>query len=128
MNMSVYRLLIAIKNSQKVKRPFVIQRCNKTCEDFLDLLWNEGFISGYHLFSKDYSKMKIFLSYSKGIPAIKTIRMYSKPGRILSYSASQLWKIDASVSVHLVSTNEGIRSLEYCKRKCLGGVLLFSVS
>ena len=126
--MSIYRLLIAIKNSQKVKRPFVIQKCNKTCEDFLDLLWNEGFISGYHLFSKDSSKMKIFLSYSKGIPAIKTIRMFSKPGRILSYSAYQLWKIDSCASIYLVSTNVGVKSLDDCKRKGLGGILLFSIS
>lgn len=128
MNRSVYHLLVAIKNSQKVKRSYIIQKCNKTCEGFLDLLWNEGFISGYHPFSKDYSKLKIFLSYFKGAPAIKTIRMFSKPGRILSYSAYQLWKIDSCASVYLISTNEGIRSLDYCKRKGLGGVLLFSIS
>jgi ribosomal protein S8 len=126
--MSVYHLSIVIKNSQKVKRPFVIQKCNKTCGDFLDLLWDEGFISGYCFPSKDYSKTKIFLSYFKGIPVIKTIRLFSKPGRILSYSAYQLWKIDSCASVYIVSTNEGIRSLDYCKRKGLGGVLLFSIS
>jgi ribosomal protein S8 len=128
MSTSIYHLLTVIKNSQKVKRPFVILKCNKMCEGFLDLLWNEGFISGYNFSNKDSSKMKIFLSYSKGIPAIKTIRLFSKPGRILSYSVYQLWKIDSCDSIYFVSTSEGIKSLDYCKRKGLGGVLMFSIS
>jgi ribosomal protein S8 len=128
MNTSFYHLLITLRNSQKVKRLFVIQKSNKTCERFLNILWDEGFISGYHFFDNNNSKVKIFLSYFKGIPSIKTIRLVSRPSRILSYSAYQLWKIDSSVSVYLISTNEGLRSLDYCKRNGLGGVLLFSIS
>jgi small subunit ribosomal protein S8 len=128
MNTSFHHLLITLRNSQKVKRLFVIQKSNKTCERFLNILWDEGFISGYRFFDNNNSKVKIFLSYFKGIPAIKTIRLVSRPSRILSYSAYQLWKIDSSVSVYLISTNEGLRSLDYCKRNGLGGVLLFSIS
>jgi ribosomal protein S8 len=54
--------------------------------------------------------------------------LFSKPGRILSYSVYQLWKIDSCDSIYFVSTSEGMKSLDYCKRKGLGGVLMFSIS
>ena len=42
-----------IKNSQLVNKSFVISTRQKTCEQILNFLWNEGFILGYRIIKKN---------------------------------------------------------------------------
>jgi small subunit ribosomal protein S8 len=126
--MALYHMLSNIKNAQKVKRAFLFQKRKKLCEQVLDLLWNEGYILGYQLSFKNSPKIKIFLKYSKGKPAIKIIRAFSKPGKRIYYSLSQLWKINSNASFFVLSTNKGIKTLDECKRSKIGGEPLFMIS
>ena len=125
--MALHNMLSNIKNAQKVKRAFFFQKRKKLCEHVLNLLWNEGYILGYQISSKNSSKMKIFLKYSKEKPAIKIIKVFSKPGKRIYYSLSQLWKINSNVSFIIFSTNKGVKTLDECKRFKVGGEPLFMI-
>lgn len=79
-----------IKNGQLAKRDFIYQTRKKICESFLKILWDEGFIVGYTISSKNPSELKIFLKYNKDRPVINSIQFISKPGRRIYYSINQI--------------------------------------
>lgn len=110
-----------INNGQLARRAFIMQTRKKICESFLKILWDEGFILGYKIHSDNSDKIKIFLKYRKGEPAIQTIKLISKPSRRIYYSAKQIWKIDSSKSFIIFSTNKGLKSITSCKKLKIGG-------
>ena len=114
-------MIANIKNGQLVKKACIKQIRKKACESVLNVLWNEGFISGYKISENDPNMLKIFLKYKNKKPAINSISVLSKPSLRIYYSLKQLWKLDSSKGVLIVSTNEGFMSLENCRQKKVGG-------
>ena len=93
----------------------------KICSAVLNLLWNEGFILGYTISESNPNMFKIFLKYKNGKPAINSLQPITKPGQRIYYSNKQLWKINSSKGVVIVSTNKGLMPLDECKKLNLGG-------
>lgn len=114
-------MLANIKNGQIAKKTAVIHPHNPLCASLLDILWNEGFISGYRFLDKPRNKFKIFLKYEKEQPAINVIKPLTVPGLRNYYSLNQLWKIKLNNSLLILSTTKGLFSLEDCKKLKLGG-------
>ena len=118
-----------IKNGQLAKRSYIHQKRKKLCEVFLNILWTEGFIIGYKIEGKNQENLKIFLKYSEnGKPSINNIRTISKPGRRISYSLKQIWKIDSSKTLIIFSTNQGLKTLSECKKLRLGGEPIVTIN
>ena len=117
----LWNMFANIRNGQLVKRAFILQSKKKICEAFLSILWDEGFILGYKVLKTDLSMLKIFLKYKNGKPVIHSLKVISKPGHRVYYSAKQLWKINSKNSLIIVSTNKGLFSLVECKKLKLGG-------
>jgi len=114
-----YNMFSNIQNGQTVKKKIIFQKRKKICEAFLNILWDEGFISGYSIEKDDL--LKIFLKYQKNFPAIKKIKSISKPGSRIYYSSKQLWKIEEGKHFMILSTNKGLKTLNQCKKLKLGG-------
>lgn len=110
-----------IKNGQLAKRAFIYQNRKKFCETFLKILWNEGYILGYTILKQDSQKIKIFLKYKNGEPAINSIKSISKPSRKIYYSIKQIWKINSNNNFIIFSTNKGLKSIIDCKKLKIGG-------
>lgn len=117
-----------IKNGHLAKQTFIYQKKKKICENFLKILWNEGFILGYKIDSKNKDMLKIFLKYKNGKPAINSIKTVSKPSRKIYYSIKQLWKIDHTKSFIILSTNQGLKSIIDCKKLKIGGEPIISIN
>jgi len=115
----LYNMFSNIQNGQMVKRKIIFQKRKKICEAFLNILWDEGFISGYSIEKNDL--LKIFLKYQKNSSAIKKIKSISKPGSRVYYSNKQLWKIEENKHFIILSTNKGLKTLNQCKKLKLGG-------
>ncbi len=113
-------MFTAIRNGQIAKKNVIYQRNVKNCENFLKVLWNEGFIIGYE-YSKDNKQIKIVLKYLNNKPAINSIKLITKPSKRVYYSLKQLWKINPSSGLIILSTTKGILSLENCKKLGVGG-------
>jgi len=117
----LWNMFANIKNGQLTKKAFIIQSRKKICENFLNILWNEGFILGYKLVKNDSTKLKIFLKYNNGKPAIQKITCISKPSLRVYYSLKEIWKIDSSKLFLIISTNQGLKTLTECKKLKIGG-------
>jgi small subunit ribosomal protein S8 len=108
-----------IKNGQLTNRSFIIQPNKKICQSFLKILWKEGYILGYTLEEKN--KLKIYLKYKNNKPVINSIKLISKPSRRIYYSTKQIWKIDSSKAVIIISTTQGLKTGLECKKLKIGG-------
>lgn len=117
----LWNMFTNIRNGQLAKKAYVLQQFKKNCEPFLKILWNEGFILGYTI-NKQTNTITIILKYNNnGIPAINSIRLVTKPGQKIYYSAKQLWKINSNSNFLILSTNKGIKSITECKNLKIGG-------
>ena len=110
-----------IKNGQASRRSFIYQDRKKICENFLIILWREGFILSYTVSNHNPNKLKIYLKYQNGQPVINSIKLISRPGRRVYYSIKQIWKINSSKSFTVISTSKGLKSIGECKKLRIGG-------
>lgn len=116
-----------IKNGIAIKKPFVYYKKKKKVDKLLNILWDEGFISGYKVFNKEFPIIKIFLKYKNETSAINSLKVISKPGLKVNCSLKQLWKLKSIEGVLIISTNKGLKTLEECKKLRLGGELLLII-
>ena len=121
MSKHISNMISTINNGQLAKKAFVLQPRKKVCENILNVLWDEGFISGYRVSKTNLNTLKIFLKYQNGLPAIVLLKMLSKPSLKIYYSVKQLWKIDSSKGFIIMSTNKGFMTSNECKKQILGG-------
>ena len=122
-------MLVSIKNGQMVKKRVVVSPRKNVCEYFLKILWNEGFIAGYRMVPRSRHKLEIFLKYNKeGKPAVNNLKFLSKPGQRVHYSARQIWKLDSCKAFMVFSTNQGLKSINMCKKAGVGGEPLLSIN
>ena len=111
-----------VKNGQMAKKSVILESKTDICESFLKVLWDEGFISGYRTFALNDNKIEIFLKYTRtGKPAINSLKCLSKPGQRVYYSAKQIWKLDSSKTFIIFSTNQGLKTINQCKKNKIGG-------
>lgn len=122
-------MIVGIKNGQMAKKSVIISSKKKSCESFLKILWDAGFISGYRIDSQNHNNLEIFLKYTKnGKPIIKKLNFLSKPSQKFYYSFKQIWKLDSPKMFIVFSTNRGLKSLDECKKQKIGGELLFIIN
>lgn len=110
-----------IKNGQLAKKSFIYQKRKKICEEFLKILWDEGFILGYKIDNINNNKLKIFLKYNNEEPVINSIKLITKPGRRVYYSIKQIWKLDSTKNFIIFSTSKGLKTILDCKKLKIGG-------
>lgn len=129
MKHNFYNLLACLKNGSIAKKHTVKHVEKKLSKELLTLLWEEGYIAGFNInYNSSYKNIKIFLKYSQNLnPCISNIIAISKPGKKVYCSAKNLWKLNSSNQLLVISTNKGLKSLEFCKKNNLGGEILLIV-
>ena len=123
----LWSILTDLKNSQISKRNFIRQPKTKLSINFLNILWDEGFILGYKVDHSDSSLVKIFLKYKNENPVINSVKFIFKPSRHIYYSVSQLWKLDSKKSLIILSTSKGLMTAQECKKAQTGGKPIFII-
>ena len=122
-------MVTSIKNGQMAKKNVIISPKKNSCESFLKILWDEGFISGYRVSFHNENSLEIFLKYTKnGKSTIKTLNFLSKSSQKVYYSSKQIWKLDSSKMFIVFSTNRGLKSLNECKKHKIGGELFLVIN
>ena len=128
-NSSLWQMFANIKNAQISKKSTILQKKSKICFSFLNVLWDEGFISGFRSFPFSSDYFEIFLKYNtNGYSAINYILNLSKPGKRYYYTSKQLWKIKTTTNVIILSTSKGILTSNRCKKYNIGGQPLLLVN
>ena len=112
----LYNMIASLKNGQDVKKAFVLSENSRFCRKLLDILWDEGFISGYKTLSMN--KLKIYLKYKNGNSVISSIKVISKPSLRVYYSVKKLKKLKKNL---ILTTHKGIKTISNCKKLNIGG-------
>ena len=123
-----WNMFANIKNGQLAKKSFIYQKRKKICENFLKVLWDEGFILGYKISNKNSNQIKIFLKYKNEEPVISSIKLITKPSRRIYYSIDQIWKLDSNKTFIIFSTNKGLKTIIDCKKLKIGGEPFFVIN
>nr|YP_009163720.1 ribosomal protein S8 [Triparma laevis]BAS19174.1 ribosomal protein S8 [Triparma laevis] len=121
MNHFLWNLYTRLRNGQIAKKIQISQPRNKLCEKVLNLLWREGYILNYGVSENNPSMFEVFLKYHEDVPAIKQIKVVSKPSRRIYLKSRDLWKINDELQLIIVSTTRGILTGKECKKFNLGG-------
>nr|YP_010377326.1 ribosomal protein S8 [Helicotheca tamesis]QYB23013.1 ribosomal protein S8 [Helicotheca tamesis] len=114
-------MLSNIKNAQLSKKKIMFQKKSNLCLKILNILWDEGFILGYKICKSNPVILKIFLKYTNKIPAINSLMLLTKPGSKVYYSSKQIWKVNLTNGLVIVSTNMGFLTISECKKLKIGG-------
>lgn len=128
MNKNLCNLLSTIINGQKKNKKSILQKKSKYCKNILNLLWDTGFILGYRIYKKNSNYFEIFLKYKNEQPVIKKITILSKPTKSIYLSIKNIWNFDLKLGELIISTNNGIKTIEQCKNLKLGGKALFIIN
>jgi small subunit ribosomal protein S8 len=110
-----------IKKGQLAKKAFIFQKKKKICENFLKILWNEGFILGYTTDKTNPTTLKIFLKYKNEDPVISSLKLITKPEKRIYFTTKQIWKLDSNKTFIIFSTNKGLKTINDCKKLKIGG-------
>lgn len=121
-------LLTRIRNAQMAGKPVVTCPSSRIKQAILDVLKQEGYISGYSL-SSDVVKpeLTINLKYFNGRPVIEELHRGSRPG-LRSYKRREdLPEIRAGLGIAVVSTNMGVMTDKAARAAGVGGEVLCTV-
>jgi len=127
-------MLGRMKEAIQKSRPFFLTVRSDFCIRVLDLLYTRGFISGYFLVN-DYT-IKVQMKNVNGRPFIRSIVLYSTPGRTVYYSFSglqqHLCKSDTVAVMHKNGLCFFYEAQQLREMKCQsyghGGVVLFGIT
>jgi len=125
MNKSSASILSSLKGSNIAgKKEIQIQK-SKSSVSLLNLLYKNGYISGYKLIGY---KFKVYLKYSKEFPNIRTIKFFSTPSRRSYISYKKLLEFFSLNDFIIVSTNLGFMSLIDAFQLKKGGQLICKIN
>ena len=121
---------IRIKNGYKCKFGSIFVLRSKKIIKFLDILYLEGFISGYSLCT-DRNKIKVLLKHIRGGEgALREIKSISKSGKRVYISVKNLWLLEniSKTGCFILSTSKGMMSSNEALKQNVGGELLCYVA
>jgi ribosomal protein S8 len=78
--MNIPVVLSSLRNAGLAKKPFALVPLSKLNINLLDLLYSEGFISGYMIYRHTY-QIRVQLTYlGTDLPLISSLKSISRPG------------------------------------------------
>ena len=122
-------MITRIRNGQMRMLTNVKIPSSKFRVKILDVLKQEGYISGYKIISDSQNKgiLTVDLKYDNGSPVIKEIKRISKPGRRIYAKATSMPKIQNGLGLAIISTSKGIMTDNDARIKNIGGEIIFKV-
>lgn len=127
MENSIIDLIIRIKNGYLASKERIISPYSKFKEEILKKLKELNFIKNYQLDKNHFNQITIELLYYNNQPAMKDVKIFSKPGRRYYISYKDLKPVMSGYGYSIISSPKGIISNIEAKTKKLGGELLFNI-
>ncbi len=121
-------MLTRIRNGQQVRRASVEVPASKLKKAILNVLTDEGYISGYsEVEGAKHPTLDVELKYvgTKGV--ITEITRVSKPGLRVYSAASELPKVRNGLGIAVVTTSQGVMSDNKAREMNLGGEVICNV-
>ncbi len=121
-------LLTRIRNAQMAGLTSVACPSSKIKQSILDVLKQEGYISGYAV-NDDLVKpeLTVELKYHNGKPVIEELRRGSRPGLRNYKGKDDIPQVRQGLGISVVSTNKGVMTDKAAKKAGIGGEILCTV-
>lgn len=130
MNDQISDLITRIRNGQKqgLLKITLYKPASKFCLNFLDILYNEGYIRGYKIKELKPLNIEVLLKYTpEGTPVIRDIKRISKPSRRFYVKIKSLWNLNSGLGVFIISTPKGLMTDLDAKILNQGGEVICSI-
>jgi small subunit ribosomal protein S8 len=131
MNINLIKFLTKLKNASLSRKETILVEYNKLHLELVKVLYSEGLIQSFSIEvqtsfkTQSSSSIKIILRYFYNKPVLKNLKFFSKPSHIKYVKYSDVCKIVDKKFNFFLSTSEGILTSLDCKKKKVGGKLLF---
>ncbi|OGK16473.1 30S ribosomal protein S8 [Candidatus Roizmanbacteria bacterium RIFCSPHIGHO2_01_FULL_39_12b] len=121
-------LIIRIKNGYMAKRDNIEARWSKINEGVVELLKISGFIKSYEVIDENGKKrLNIGLLYIDNDPAVREVKLLSKPGRRIYRKHKEIKSVLGGLGVAILSTPKGLMTDTQAKDAQVGGEALFEI-
>jgi ribosomal protein S8 len=128
MNTNLIKFLLALRNSSLSKREVLIVEHSQIREKIVRALYSEGFVQSFKLKlspSENLDQIWIKLRYCFDKSQLKYLKVFSKPSHTKYMKLADLSNIPDKKFVIFFSTDLGFLTSLECKKKRVGGKLLF---
>jgi len=130
MNINTITLLSQLRSASLNKKESVMLEINNFTITVLDSLYNEGLILSYTIvrkqgFLNNTKTALVHIRYVHGKPVFENLKILSSPSFTRIISIKNICRLNPKKENFFFSTNKGILSLQECKNKRVGGILLF---
>lgn len=123
MKKSLIQMISAVKNAQTAGKLMIFIKKTKTCNQMLNILWDEGLILGFKNSNIFNNYIEIFLKYRNKNKIIRNIKILFIKNTKINFSLKQLWKIKSNTSnIFVLTTTKGFLTLDKCKINKVGGI------
>jgi len=138
-------MLTRIRNASNVERPAVDMPATKLKVAIAKVLVDEGFIIGYRIgkytkgeagqefhessdLGEAHVVLQVFLKYGpEGEKVIRHIERYSKPGRRVYQSYTEIRRVLDGLGIAIITTSRGVMSDRQARTAKVGGEILATV-
>ncbi len=125
---AVADLIIRIKNAYLAKHDKVVLPASKLRENIAHILVETGYATGVERVTKSpQDDLVITLRYIKGKAALSDLERVSKPGRRIYATADKLPVVLSGYGTAVLTTSQGVMTVQQARDKKLGGEILFKI-
>ena len=127
MNNNIIRFLVELKNASLSKKETITVEYSQLSNSLVKILYKEGFIQSFKILKEgeDTKKIVATLRYYFNKSIFNNLKVFSKPSHLRYMKFSDSCNISDKKYVCFFSTNKGILTILECKKKKIGGKLLF---
>lgn len=126
--MSYINLLTQLKNAQAVKKENIKIIFSKINETIAKILMANNFIDSFEKKGRGVKRiLDIKLKYEKKYPAIKGIKLISKPSRRIYIGYKDIRPVKQGYGIMIISTPSGIITNKKARKLKVGGEALFEI-
>ena len=129
MNSKIVNFLVELKNASLARKETVYVEYSHLLSNLVEVLYREGFIQSFTIKQSLESNQKkiiyVGLRYYFNKPVFNNLKLFSKPSYLKYMKFSDICNIPNKRFICFFSTNQGILTTLDCKKKKIGGKLLF---
>ncbi len=120
--------LTRIRNAQAARHDTTSAPGSKIKRAIADILVREGFLESASEQTEEGKKtLTVTLKYNAKVPAIRSIRRVSHPGRRIYSKSSDLVSVLSGQGISIISTSVGLMTNKEARRRKLGGEIICEV-
>jgi len=114
-----------VRNAIMAKKESLDVPRSNTITSIVEILKNENYIDNFKLMEdKKQGKVRIYLKYTKGAPAIRNIKRISKPGLRVYVQRDEIPYVLRGRGLAVISSSQGVLTDSQAREKGVGGEVL----